>query len=122
MEVDGMLTAFGKFCRKLRIEHDEILLDMAKKLGVTSAYLSAVEVGKRNVPVEWTDLISKYYYLDETERKELNDAIDASLNQIKINLDTYNIEKRQTAAMFARKLEYMDSSDIKKIMKIIKEV
>ena len=37
-----MLTKFGKELRKIRIEHDEILKDMADKLNVTAAYLSAV--------------------------------------------------------------------------------
>ncbi len=44
------VTEFGKFSRKLRIENDELLRDMANKLGVTASYLSAVEIGKRNIP------------------------------------------------------------------------
>lgn len=39
-----MLTKFGKELRKIRIENDEILKDMADKLNVTAAYLSAVEM------------------------------------------------------------------------------
>ena len=38
-----MLTSFGKTLRKLRIDNEELLKDMALKLGVTLAYLSAVE-------------------------------------------------------------------------------
>ena len=45
-----MLTKFGKELRKIRIENDEILKDMADKLNVTAAYLSAVENGNRKVP------------------------------------------------------------------------
>ena len=40
-----MANNFGKFCRKLRIDRGEILADMAKKLGVSSAFLSKVETG-----------------------------------------------------------------------------
>ena len=43
-----MLTSFGKFCRKLRINNGELLYDMAEKLDVSSAFLSKVENGKRN--------------------------------------------------------------------------
>ena len=43
-----MTTNFGKFCRKLRIDNDELLYDMAAKLGVSSAFLSKVENGKKN--------------------------------------------------------------------------
>lgn len=44
------LTEFGKFSRKLRIDNGELLKDMAIKLNVTVSYLSAVEIGKRNIP------------------------------------------------------------------------
>ena len=45
-----MLTEFGKCLRKIRIDKAELLKDMAEKLQVTSAYLSAVEHGKREIP------------------------------------------------------------------------
>ena len=44
-----MLTNFGKALRKLRIDNNELLKDMALKLEVTVSYLSAVENGKRDV-------------------------------------------------------------------------
>ena len=44
-----MLTEFGKILRKLRIDRQELLRDMAKNLEVSSAYLSAVETGKRKI-------------------------------------------------------------------------
>ena len=50
-----MLSPFGKFCRKLRLERGELLLDMAKKLQVQSSYLSSVEVGRKSVPESWKD-------------------------------------------------------------------
>ena len=52
-----MLTEFGKFLRKIRIDRQELLRDMAGTLGVSVAYLSAVENGKRNVPVSWINKI-----------------------------------------------------------------
>lgn len=42
-----MVTAFGKFCRKLRIDRGQIMLDMAESLQVSPAFLSAVENGKK---------------------------------------------------------------------------
>ena len=44
-----MITELGKHLRKIRIDHGEILKNMADKLGVTSSFLSAVEIGKRNM-------------------------------------------------------------------------
>ena len=113
-----MLNAFGKFSRKLRIEHNEVLKDMAKKLGVTSAYLSAVEVGKRNIPTEWFESISVNYNLSRIEQDCLRKSIDSSIKQLKIDLENYNEMQRETAAVFARKLEELDEQDIKKLFEV----
>ena len=113
-----MLTAFGKFCRKLRIEHEENLKDMAEKLGVTAAYLSAVEVGKRNIPAEWFNAISNIYELSANEQQDLQEAIDSSVKQIKIDLDNYSERQKQTAAMFARKLSTLNDNELEKLFKI----
>ena len=79
-----MLTAFGKFCRKLRIERDEILKNMADKLEVTPSYLSAVEIGKRKIPETWGKLITNIYDLTPAQQQELLDAIENTSNPIKL--------------------------------------
>ncbi|QGX87831.1 helix-turn-helix domain-containing protein [Escherichia coli] len=43
------VTALGRFLRKIRIDKDQILKDMAEKLGVSVAQLSAIELGKRSI-------------------------------------------------------------------------
>ena len=45
-----MLTMLGKFLRKLRIDRNELLKDMAGKLDVTVSFLSSVENGKKKMP------------------------------------------------------------------------
>ncbi|WP_205625396.1 helix-turn-helix domain-containing protein [Oceanobacillus caeni] len=87
-----MLTSFGKFCRKLRIDNGELLKDMAKKLDVTSSYLSAVENGKRNVPQSWVSEISSKYALDLEQRIELKNAAEES--QISNKLDLKDLNSR----------------------------
>ena len=47
------LSDFAIFCRKLRIDNNQILKEMADLLDVSSSYLSAVENGKRNIPNDW---------------------------------------------------------------------
>ena len=42
-----MSTTLGAFLRKLRLQHGEKLKDMAENLNVSSAFLSAVENGKK---------------------------------------------------------------------------
>lgn len=80
-----MLTAFGKFCRKLRIERDEILKNMSDKLGVTPSYLSAAERGKRKIPKTWGKLITTIYNLTPTQQQELLNAITSSALALKLD-------------------------------------
>ncbi|MBK1864766.1 helix-turn-helix domain-containing protein [Aestuariivirga sp. YIM B02566] len=44
------MTPFGERMRKLRAERNVTLKDMAEAIGVSSAYLSALEHGKRGRP------------------------------------------------------------------------
>ncbi|WP_375707368.1 helix-turn-helix domain-containing protein [Bartonella sp. AA1HLJMS] len=60
-----MVTSFGKILRKLRIDHSERLLDMAKKLDISVAFLSSVEIGKKSVPVGLEEKIIELYGLDK---------------------------------------------------------
>ncbi|MEW9124114.1 MAG: helix-turn-helix transcriptional regulator, partial [Thermotaleaceae bacterium] len=89
-----MLTLFGKFCRKLRIDNGELLKDMATTLGVTSSYLSAVENGKRNVPQDWVKKITDLYSLSPEESNELDQAVQSSQNVIKIDFEDFSIEDK----------------------------
>ena len=114
-----MLTAFGKFCRTLRINQGMLLKDLADLLNVTSAYLSAVEVGKKNVPEKWEARISNIFNLDQEGRKELKRAIDTSSKVVKVNLNDANEQQRELAVVFARKLNDLDKTDLNNIFEII---
>lgn len=114
-----MLTSFGKFCRKLRIDNGELLKDMADKLGVTSSYLSAVENGKRNVPQEWLHDISNTYALSSDQTEELQRAIEESQTVLKFDLKEFSNEKRDILMAFAREHKRLDTVDLDKIIKIL---
>lgn len=115
-----MLSPFGKFCRRLRIRENELLLDMARKLNVKSSYLSSVEVGRKSIPEDWKKLIPELYNLTEEETKELERAIDESVRQIKISMENRTEEDRKFLLAFARKLDDLDSLEKENIFKILK--
>jgi len=117
----GMLTEFGKCLRRLRIECEELLKDMADKLGVTSSYLSAVETGKRNIPDDWVEKISNCYKLDMLELEALQNAADNSVNTITININRMPKKKKETAILFARRFkdDDVDESAIEAIRSLL---
>jgi len=103
---------FGKFCRFLRIEHDEVLRDMAEKLGVSSSYLSAVENGKRVIPPSWRDKIIGLYSLTSDEVDELDEVIYKSQQEMKIsiNLNRFSDTDRDELMAFARRYDKLDEN------------
>jgi len=117
----GMLTEFGKFLRRLRIDCEELLKDMADKLGVTSSYLSAVETSKRNIPDDWVEKISNLYKLDTFDREALQNTADNSVKTITMNISKMPKKKKETAILFARRFEevIVDDSAIEAIRKIL---
>lgn len=117
-----MITAFGKFCRVLRIEYGELLKDMADKLNVSSAFLSSVENGKKEIPISWLDKIIDLYSLNEKQAKELSMAIATSKKEYRLNLEQISYEDRGLALSFARKLEgisKMDENDKNELRKFL---
>ncbi len=113
-----MLTSFGKFCRKLRVDNDELLKDMADKIGVASSYLSAVENGKRNVPQEWVDRIARSYSLNALELAELNQAVQESQNTLKMNFEGFSGEDKIIFMAMIREFKGLNEQDRAKIKEI----
>lgn len=116
-----MLTRFGKQLRSLRIEKDLRLKDMADELGVTVAYLSAVENGKRSVPDSWVRKIIDLYGLGESEADELQRAACVNKNDIKINLQDTNELEKDLVLSFARKFKTLTVEQVNELQKILDE-
>lgn len=113
------VTPFGKFLRKLRIDHGVILKTMAETLGFSSAYLSSVELGKKNVSDELIDNIAKNYKLNEEEIAELRRLADVSKTQEKIDLTGASEEDRSLVSSFARSYQNMSDEKKQQFMKLL---
>ncbi len=114
-----MVTSFGKFLRNLRMDIGELLLNMADKLGVSPAFLSGVENGKRKIPEGWLSKIATLYGLSEEQNEKMNAAYYDSNNEIEIGLHDLQANQRDLAIAFARKLDSIPDSDISRILSIL---
>lgn len=112
-----MLTKFGKQLRKIRIENDQKLKDMADKLGVTVAYLSAVENGNRKVPDTWLHIIATEYKLNEQEEIDLQKAAYEDKTEIRISLE--DSDRAELALSFARKFKDLTNDDLNKLQELL---
>lgn len=108
-----MLTKVGKLLRQIRLNNDEILRDMAEKLGVSSAFLSAVENGKKKMPKTMRNKLIKKYKLIGDEVITLDNAIIESNDSVAINISSVSTAKKRLAISFARTFGEMDEEDVK---------
>ena len=114
-------TKFGEFVRILRVKHHEVMGDMAKVLDTSLPFLSAVENGKKNVPKDWIAKIVEHYQLDTDEQMQLEDSIEASKTQMKLNLMNSGSNQREAALQFARSFDGMDDETAMKIVKLLEK-
>ncbi|WP_135211886.1 XRE family transcriptional regulator [Vitreimonas flagellata] len=109
------LTPFGQALRALRIERGLRLLDMAKTLGCSSAFLSAVETGRKSVPPAFFANIVNEYGLAVPEVESLRRALDRTKKEVK--LDEVSDENRELVAAFARKVDELPQDVIDELKK-----
>ena len=114
-----MLTKFGKALRTMRLEREELLRDMADKLGVTVAYLSAVENDKRRIPDEWLQRIISAYDLNDKESEKLQKIAYEDRNDLKLNLNGATSDQRELAYSFARRFQNLDSDDVHELQNFL---
>lgn len=113
-----MATPYGKAVRKLRIDLGIRLKDMADALGVKSAYLSAVETGRKRITEKLLNQTIAFF--DESGvrdlaslRSQLSGLVDQSQPDYKIDLNDKNDSDRELVVAFARR--FSDLSKDKKM-------
>ncbi len=115
-----MLTSIGRFLRKLRADKGEILKDMANALGVSSAFLSAVENGKKKMPEGWAEKLKSIYLFTAEQVKELQTAVIDTNDAVELSLQNATPGNRALAISFAREFDSLDDETSRKILKILK--
>lgn len=111
-----MVTKLGIFCRKLRIEEGELLYDMAKKLEVSSAFLSKVENGKKKPPVQWKEKIISEYSLSGSKLHEFEECFFNAVNADSIDISKYEESDKELMLSFARKFDALDKAMIRRML------
>lgn len=116
-------TDYGKSLRTIRVQHDQVLGDMAKVTGFSVAMLSAVENGTRSVPPGLTDKVVESYGLDKSWEKQLRNQETWQNGYIKVELEKKpeSPAATETVRMLARKVAYLDDSTLENIQKLIQD-
>jgi len=112
-----MTSVIGKQLKKIRVDHDERLLDMANRLGKSSAFVSAIEVGKKTPPQGFEEKIIRAYDLDEGTANDLRRAADAARDEFTIEPASEAV--RDTVGMLARKINTLPDQKLQDIQAIV---
>lgn len=111
------LTPYGRLCRKLRIDRECTLLDVAKYCGCTSSYLSAIEHDKKLLPKKILDMTIEYFGRDH--EIEIRRAALLSVFDYRINVSNSSDQVRELVALFAKNFDKLSEDKILAIQDII---
>ncbi len=116
------MTPFGEKLRRLRAGKGVSQATMAKALGVSPAYLSALEHGKRGSP-SWALMqqIIQYFGLIWDDAEDLNTL--AIHSKPKVTIDTSGMDERATKAanLMAHRIGRMSSPQLDRLLAILAE-
>jgi len=121
-----MYTELGKWLKMFRLSEGIRLYDMAEKMGVSSAFLSAVETGKKMAPANFIDKMTEMYALSKEQQDELMAAIVNTREQITsgktaiqftINNPRQGVDN--LAFSFARNANYLTEEQRKQLLEIL---
>lgn len=114
------MTPFGERVRQLRRERGLMLKDMAAHLGVSSAYLSALERGERGKPT-WALIqgVLQYFHIIWDEADELKQLADLSDPRVKIDTASANPKATLLANRLAREIRGLSDGELEDMLAIL---
>lgn len=105
--------------KKIRINNNEMLMDMANKLNISSSFLSAIENGKKKVPEDFKEKICSNYSLTPDEIKDLNEGISINNDEVDFNLSKLSGSKKELAISLGRSFDSLSDKTIDELLDII---
>ena len=114
------MTPFGEAVRKLRAERGVTQAEMAKAIGVSPAYLSALEHGNRSEPSwEFIQRVIGYFNIIWDEAEELQ--MLGGLSKPKVTIDTSGLTPKATeiANKLALAISSLEPSTLQEIGRLI---
>ena len=116
------MTPFGERVRQLRAERGVTLKEMAAAVGVSAAYLSALEHGRRGRP-GWrlVQRVITYFNIIWDDAEDL--ALLAKLSHPRVTLDTSGLSPQATklANLLSERIREMPPEDIAQMLEMVEK-
>ncbi len=117
------MTPLGQRIRALREDRGLTLAAMAAELGVSGAYLSALEHGKRGVPRSgFLELVNACLNLDWEEAEELRQL--TVISSPKVTIDTGGLSPKATELVnrLASRIRDLDDTRLDTLLAELREI
>lgn len=117
------MTPLGEKIRQLRRERGASQKDMAAAIGVSAAYLSALEHGRRGVP-SWTLLqkIIGYFNIIWDEAEEFQRLAETSRPRVKVDTSGLSPAATELANLLAEGIDRLDEAEIHHITASVRQM
>lgn len=116
------MTPFGETMRKLRAERGVTLKEMADAIGVSSAYLSALEHGKRGRP-GWhlIQRILSFFNIIWDDAEEVMRL--ARISHPRVTIDTSSLSSKATelANLLADDIAKLDAAALDELLQVLEK-
>lgn len=111
------MTPFGAKVRQLRRERGLSMKQMAAALGVSPAYLSALELGKRGVPTWYlVQRIIAYFNVIWDEAEELQRLAEMSDPRVVVDTSGLEPEATELANLLAARIRGLSRASLKDLV------
>jgi transcriptional regulator with XRE-family HTH domain len=113
------VTAFGDFVRRRRLDLGMTLKDMAGQLGVSNAFLSAVELGRKRIPDSWDEVLPNILVLSESQKNDLLSRMDSC--RVAGALEAFDDEGLKAIIdEFGRNRQYISEKEVSALLNMIR--
>lgn len=101
------VTPLGMALRELRTKERILLADFAEKVGVTPAFVSSIEHGRKAAPTGLIERVIEVFRLRGAEADKVRALGQRSAREVRLPLDGESEIGREAALAFARRFPTM---------------
>lgn len=121
MTLKARLGFYGKVVRKLRVDKGMKLCEMADAINMSSAFLSAIEKGDKQVPKTLIEKVVQALGLEPggQEQRNMEEAVMLDRGYITVDISQASPQAQDVAVRFAQSLDSLDDGQLDAVMAIV---
>jgi transcriptional regulator with XRE-family HTH domain len=114
-----MTTQLGKELKKLRIDLGITLMGLSELVGLSPAFLSAIETGRKRVPDNFLDLLASKIPAVASDRQRFEVLINQARKEVRMPLESSNYQDAALATEFARRFSSLSTEEKSRLHSIL---